>query len=510
MCSNRRCEILYTGENECIHFHTRETGCAAVTGYEFMSYLLESHGNFTKFCSIMDRQYKLYFKDKAFLSVTTFTAWFYGWAAQLDIDFRKSADPFCGTDPKQLACDGTHIGITGKMLHVVPIDKPETDEIVMPQHTRNSRIFMPLVDNVNKDNIRKARDHLLKLSKFFIDMSGERLTPEEQHIVLTNLPSDDMSNNFLTPFIQDNLPIGLRQSAAHFIKLFLKQSPVSSVLPYGKINKIKNVLEGCQDNPTLINSLSDVGPELILMLQEAKHTEFFRHSVDFVMYLCNFVVQVHQYDPPSAPAVPLPNTYNPEEGRAYYFAGHGQQVRKLPRYGKAAGATSKELCRKDFPRVSKHGWSHLFLWFCAKHEHCYGYHIISGSEGRKDPFASAYQYMENAPDHIWYDFSCSLCEYALNREPHFFRETRFWLDEFHSYHHTCGDNHKSQRVADVPHPNTSVCEQFNSYLKNFLYFQTHQTQSHFTFFLQFFIHVWNKRKTKLCLENQRHSAAALE
>ena len=475
-----------------------------------MSYLLDSHGNFTKFCSFMNRMYKLHFKDKSFLSVTTFTAWFYGWAAQLNIDFRKSADPFCGADPKLLACDGTHIGITNKMLHVVPIDKAQTDETVMPQHTRNTRVFMPVNDGANKDSIRKSREYLLKLCNFFIGMSGDRLQQQEQNIMMDNLPDNNMCTNFLVPFIQDTFPIGLRQAASCFLKLFLRQSPASTVLPYGQIAKIKNVLEECPRNPSLIASLSDIGPEVILLLQEAQQTEFFRQVCNFVTYLCNFVIHVHEFDPPSAPAVPVPNSYNPEEGRAYYFAGHGQQLRKLPKYGKAGGPAGRDPCRKDFPRPSKHGWSHLFLWFCAKHEHCYGFHIISGSEGRKDPFASAYQYMENAPDHVWYDFSCSLCEYALNREPYFFRETRFWLDEFHSYHHTCGDNHKSQRVADVPHPNTSVCEQFNSYLKNFLYFQTHQTQSHFTFFLQFFIHVWNERKTKLFLENKMHSSKALK
>jgi len=41
------------------------------------------------------------------------------------------------------------------------------------------------------------------------------------------------------------------------------------------------------------------------------------------------------------------------------------------------------------------------------------------SEGRKDPFASALLYMENPPNEVFYDFSCQLEKYALNREPMF-------------------------------------------------------------------------------------------
>ena len=61
----------------------------------------------------------------------------------------------------------------------------------------------------------------------------------------------------------------------------------------------------------------------------------------------------------------------------------------------------------------------MFLWFCPMHGHCYGFHIIEGAEGRKDAFDSAYKYMEEAPEELYYDYSFSLNEYCLNREPAF-------------------------------------------------------------------------------------------
>ena len=77
-------------------------------------------------------------------------------------------------------------------------------------------------------------------------------------------------------------------------------------------------------------------------------------------------------------------------------------------------------CNKDFPSVSIGGCGYMFLWFCGQHGHCYGFHLISGGEGRKDPFCSLYKYMKDMPKDVFYDFTCNLSEYALNREPDLF------------------------------------------------------------------------------------------
>ena len=66
-----------------------------------------------------------------------------------------------------------------------------------------------------------------------------------------------------------------------------------------------------------------------------------------------------------------------------------------------------KLCSKSFPVVSKRGTTYLFLWFCAAHGHCYGFHMIPGSEGRKDAANSLYCYLEKAPETIFYDFAKS-------------------------------------------------------------------------------------------------------
>ena len=79
-----------------------------------------------------------------------------------------------------------------------------------------------------------------------------------------------------------------------------------------------------------------------------------------------------------------------------------------------------DVCRKNFPIVSYSGFGYVFLWFCPMHGHCYGFHLISGGEGRKDPFSSLFKYLPTGLADIFYDFVCQLSEYCLDREPPIF------------------------------------------------------------------------------------------
>ena len=110
--------------------------------------------------------------------------------------------------------------------------------------------------------------------------------------------------------------------------------------------------------------------------------------------------------------------------------------------------------------------SYLFLWFCPQHGHCYGFHIIPGAEGRKDSAASLYTHIVKAPDVIMYDFCCGLSEYVHNRESGFFRKTRFFHDVFHSFTHKCTPAFRCNKLFGFDGVNSSICEQFNSFLQN--------------------------------------------
>ena len=130
----------------------------------------------------------------------------------------------------------------------------------------------------------------------------------------------------------------------------------------------------------------------------------------------------------------IPNSYNPEKGVAYCFTPHGNQVRKQPQYCIDQAKKNyddvpsvDDMCKKIFPCVSYGGFGYMFLWLCPVHGHCYGFHLKSGGEGRKDPFSSLFKYLPEVPSDIFYDFACQLSEYCLNREPQYFLRTRFWF-----------------------------------------------------------------------------------
>ena len=105
----------------------------------------------------------------------------------------------------------------------------------------------------------------------------------------------------------------------------------------------------------------------------------------------------------------MEGTYNPPKlGRAYYFSSLGCQMREVRKFPIDSDTSSENfddapdlLCAKRLPQVRKQSTSYLFLWFCPQHGHCYGYHIIHGSEGRKDAATSLYTQIETAPDVIF-------------------------------------------------------------------------------------------------------------
>ena len=155
---------------------------------------------------------------------------------------------------------------------------------------------------------------------------------------------------------------------------------------------------------------------------------------------------------------------------------------------------SGELYNKVFPQVSKNGTSYLFLWFSPFHGHGYGFHLIPGSEGRRDITASLHTHLNEAPKELFYGFSCSLSQYNHNRESSFFQYTRYFRDVFHGFRHKCTKAFCSNWLIGPNCLNTNICVQFNSFIQNIKASAKLLNQCHFTFYLQFFIYQCNKQK----------------
>ena len=125
---------------------------------------------------------------------------------------------------------------------------------------------------------------------------------------------------------------------------------------------------------------------------------------------------------------------------------------------------STATCTKYYPKVAGKGTPFMFLWFCPNHWHCYGFHIVNGSEGRKDPAYSLYTHLSEALEILFYDFTCGLEEYCLNREAGYFKNTRLYHNIFYGYSHGCSPLYSCKDLIVFGGINTSICEQFNSFL----------------------------------------------
>ena len=302
------------------------------------------------------------------------------------------------------------------------------------------------------------------------------------------------------------MPTELRHAYAKLFKILSYDSCLDTVMPYRFVEECQQFIEIINGNAThqLITNfcrfLRQFCPELARLGFSFAHQGSIPNDViSLISYIASFVNNIHENDVVPGEAQPIDGTYNPAKfGRAYYFHEHGCQLRKMRKFTIDKDSRSNfddvpsSVCNKKFPLVSKKGVSYLFLWFCPIHGHCYGFHIIPGSEGRKDPAAFLYTHLETAPESILYDFACSLSEYAHNRESGYFKYSSFYHDAFHGYTHLCCSCFRCNRLETFDAVNSSICEQFNSFLQNVKASAKLMSQTHFCFYLQFFIHIWNQ------------------
>ena len=343
-------------------------------------------------------------------------------------------------------------------------------------------------------------DHLLDPQT-----EGTRTNLLLQH-VQTCLPNPAVQ--ILVIFAQKTQDEEVLQCLARILYMLSGDAAVSSVVPFKCHDLLLSLVEDTwnylRKEPDLLK-LREYCVELSELLVLGLRNDCVEEVCNFCEYLVSHVKEVHSVNRPAPDVQPIPGTYDPASGTAYYFTESGEQLRIMPTY-EVLGRTGnnnyddhpqvEELCNKYFPQVSFGGFGYMFLWFCPIHGHCYGFHLIAGGEGRKDPFSSVFKYMENPPEHLYYDFACQLSEYCLNREPELFKNTRFWHDLFHSIPHLCGPNFKSGRVYGLEGVNSEICEQVNSFLQCVKYTASHLSQEHFVFFMQFFLYLMNKEKTE--------------
>ena len=142
-CHNRTCDLKFeeVAEEQGICFISKGICVGDEIGWDFVQDVGTKRTSFKAYCEDMTRKYQANNPMSAsFMSINTFPKWLFGWMSNMKLDFRKEIDPVCGYHPKILTCDGTHIGVSIKHLH---LDKPITQSDI---------------DKVNKPSIRELKE----------------------------------------------------------------------------------------------------------------------------------------------------------------------------------------------------------------------------------------------------------------------------------------------------------------------------------------------------------------
>ncbi|KAJ7574366.1 hypothetical protein C8J56DRAFT_803143 [Mycena floridula] len=118
------------------------------------------------------------------------------------------------------------------------------------------------------------------------------------------------------------------------------------------------------------------------------------------------------------------------------------QIRHRPRYPKIkwdekyeGSAKRGGSCSKYYSQYGKNAQTGGIMAPWCTHSIAYGFHCIPVGEGRNDVFSAMVTRWPKAPDIVVYDFACALGPYCMVREPHFFANTVFAVDTFHTSGH---------------------------------------------------------------------------
>ena len=509
-CSNNTCEIKYSdfAKEQGLFFYTKMTCAGDEIGWDFIRCVKSSKISFTGFCTQMTNYYKTtHSNPQPFMAVKAFIGWFFGCLSAFKIDFRKEIDPFCGYNPRVLACDGTHIGVSLRHLKLEkPITKPDTEDVIPWNHHKPERhVFQ-------KDTVR---DHMRYMARRILNrvIPEKILSPIEERArtleSLNIISQDKPLRDFVEPIVFENLRKDYLELCAEFLHSLSGDDFISTIIPLKCIPLLQEIFGKIERNENCSQDLGKMrkyNPHIPDLFWIASHAGKVDELINLFKYFIDRIESVHYKNPNPTEVNEMPNTYDPRTGTAYYFTEKGNQLRQMPTYKvdmekekrkkKEVYTLEEEECRKKYPLVSFGGYSYILLWFCPLHGHSYGFHLIDGAEGRKDPFCSLLKYIPDMPDELFYDFACSLSEYCLNREPDLFKNTHFWHDLFHAIGHICGINFRSTKVEGLDGVNSEICEQVNAYLQCIKYTGSHLSQEHFVFFLQFFLYILNQEKTQ--------------
>ncbi|GAA95530.1 uncharacterized protein L969DRAFT_101633 [Mixia osmundae IAM 14324] len=165
----------------------------------------------------------------------------------------------------------------------------------------------------------------------------------------------------------------------------------------------------------------------------------------------------------------------------------------------AHDAPLESQCQKFYDDYKKAGLTGGMLLIWCTHLVCYGFHFFESSEGRNDIFSALYCHFERAPKVVIYDYACALGPYCMQREPEYFKDTLFLIDEMHSKSHTkCTSSAFSGAYMNTHHSirrtQTSAAEVANACLKRIRVSLAYSSERNAIALAKTFVLIWNRTR----------------
>ncbi len=216
---------------------------------------------------------------------------------------------------------------------------------------------------------------------------------------------------------------------------------------------------------------------------------------EVLSYMLTKIEAPFSHPPPSAEHYPPPNPAN----KFSYFPNlpqhHGSAVYKADKTAAPKPTHTHKGFESDGCR--KHSYGHptlspgIFTIHCP-HGVCYGFEVLRSCEFPRHPFEIFKTHFREAPQEIVYDNSCRLHLYCLNREPAFFKNSRFYVDRFHWRGHIgCSSGYSLDQYKTMNDINSQVNEQANAGIKRIRGQLAYMTVDNFVFHLALFLAIKN-------------------
>jgi len=172
-------------------------------------------------------------------------------------------------------------------------------------------------------------------------------------------------------------------------------------------------------------------------------------------------------------------------------------------------------CSKYYELYGRHGLTGGVMAAWCPHLVCVGWHCIPKGEGRNDAFSAIFTRWKKAPSFVIYDFACALAPYCMLREPDFFKDTKFLIDDFHANGHTrcsnaCRVEPYRKHDPRIRKVDSSAAECGNGALTRIEVSVSYMSQRHAVVYMGTFIEIWNRKRILSYQSRAGHRGVPLE